>query len=359
MTGPVPSDHVALLVNGGSRRGANAYVDTLRGLEAVGLQVTRSMLMADPSQIPAEVSAAVEAGCRLLVVGAGDGTLGAVAGLLADLPADVRPVLGVVPLGTANDFARTLGLGGGVPGAISALATGKVVDVDLGRANGVPFLNVASLGLSVGATLALRPTLKRRLGPVAYPISGVVAYRQHQPFDARLEFPGGDQEPLELTDLLQITIGNGRHYGGGNTVAPDAGIDDATLDVQVIPTGRLQDHLSLAWLLRSGTLIHHEHVQHLVTPALVVTTGTPQPVNLDGEIAAASPIEVRVHPNALEVAVPRHVRHLSHEGTAGGRPDARRLVQRRPTVGQHPDQAAERRRREDQGGGESPDLDQT
>ena len=319
MTGPVPKSDVSLIVNGGSRRGADAYRQTLQLLRAAGLSVTRSVSLTDLSELPAEVQAAVDDGCRLLVVGAGDGTIGATAGLLADLPADVRPVLGVVPLGTANDFARTLGLQGGLSAAIATLATGKVVDVDLGRANGAPFLNVASLGLSVGATEALRPALKRRLGPLAYPVSGLQAYRQHVPFDARLEFPGGDQEPLELTDLLQITIGNGRHYGGGNTVAPDAGIDDASLDVQVIPTGRLRDHLSLAWLLRSGTLIHHEHVQHVVTPALVLTTKTPQPVNLDGEIAAASPVEVHVQRNAVEVAVPQHARHLRHEGRSSER----------------------------------------
>ena len=314
MTGPVPHDRVALLVNGSSRRGADAYGRTLRGLRSAGLAVMRSVLLRDPAQIPAEVAAAVGATCRLIVVGGGDGTVGAVAGLLADLPPEVRPVLGVVPLGTANDFARTLDLQPGLVPALTALATGKVVDIDLGRANGAPFLNVASLGLSVGATRALHPGLKRRLGPVAYPVATLRAYRRHEPFDVRLEFPDGEREPLELTDLLQVAVGNGRHYGGGNTVAPDAGIDDSNLDVYAVRAGRLRDHLSLARLLRSGNLVHHDHVQHVVTPALVLSTDRPQPVNLDGEISAASPVEFRVQRNAVEVVVPEHVTHLSHEG---------------------------------------------
>jgi diacylglycerol kinase (ATP) len=318
MTGPVPTDRVALLVNGRSRRGADAYDRTLRGLRSTGLEVIRSVLLEDPAQLPAEVAAALAGGCRLLVVGGGDGTVGAAAGLLADLSPAMRPALAVVPLGTANDFARTLGFQPGIDPALTALATGKVVDIDLGRANGAPFLNVASLGLSVGATHALHPGLKRRLGPLAYPVAALRAYRRHQPFDVRLEFPEGDREPLELTDLLQVAVGNGRHYGGGNTVAPDAGIDDATLDVYAVRAGRLSEHLSLARLLRNGTLVHHDHVQHVVTPALVLTTDRPQPVNLDGEISAASPIEFRVQRNAIEVVVPGDATHLSHEGTAAG-----------------------------------------
>jgi YegS/Rv2252/BmrU family lipid kinase len=227
-------------------------------------------------------------------------------------------VLGVVPLGTANDFARTLDLKPGVAPALAALATGQVVDIDLGRANGAPFLNVASLGLSVGATHALHPGLKRRLGLLAYPVAALRAYRRHEAFDVRLEFPDGDREPLELTDLLQVAVGNGRHYGGGNTVAPDAGIDDASLDVYAIRAGRLREHLSVARLLRNGTLVDHEHVQHVVTPAVLLSTDRPHPVNLDGEIAAASPVEFRVQRNAVEVVVPAHITHLSHEGAAAG-----------------------------------------
>ncbi len=314
MSRPVPREPVALLVNGGSRRGASAFGSTLDGLRSAGLDVVRFALLEDPAQLPEVVAGAVDAGCRLVVVGGGDGTLSAVAGLLADVEREVRPVLGVVALGTANDFARTLDLEPGVDPALRALTTGKVVDVDLGRADGVPFLNAASLGLSVAATHALAPGLKRALGPLAYPVATLRAYRQHQPFDVRLEFPEGDHEPLELSDLLQVAVGNGRHFGGGNTIAPDAAIDDATLDIFAVHAGPLGEHLSLARLLRTGKLVHHERVQHIVTPAVRLSTDRPQPVNLDGEISAETPVEFRVQRNAVEVVVPAHVTHLSHDG---------------------------------------------
>jgi len=308
-----PIENAVLIVNGGSRRGFRGYEPARQALQRCGIELVSSALVDDPTSIAAEVSSALRTGTRVLVVGGGDGTVAAVAGLLADVEPAKRPVLAVLPLGTANDFARTLDLPSDLGAAVSALATGKVVDIDLGRANGRAFLNVASLGLSVGATHALRPGLKRRLGPLAYPLAAAVAYRRHQPFSARLEFPEGDFEPLDLGDLLQVAVGNGRHYGGGNTIAPDAGIDDSTLDLYAIRSGRLRDHLSLARLLRNGALIHHEHVQHLVTRAVVLTTDPPQPVNLDGEIATGSPVEFRVQRNAIEVVVPAHVTHLRHD----------------------------------------------
>ncbi|HET9872058.1 MAG TPA: YegS/Rv2252/BmrU family lipid kinase [Propionibacteriaceae bacterium] len=324
MTGLVPREDVALIVNGFARRGARAYEPARRALREAGIQLRHSVLVSDPGQIAAEVGKAVAAGCQLLVVGGGDGTIGGVAGLLADLPPGSRPVLGALPLGTANDFARTLDLAPDLASAVTALATGKVVDIDLGRANGRPMLNVASIGLSVEATRALRPRLKRWLGPAAYPLSVLAAYRRHRPFRARLEFPDGDFAPLDLGDLLQVAVANGRHYGGGNTVAPDAGIDDSTLDVYAIRAGRLRDHLSLARLLRDGTLIEHERVQHLITRSVVLTTDEPQVVNVDGELAAVTPVEFEAQSNAIEVAVPAHVTHLHYDaGSARARLETR------------------------------------
>ena len=127
------------------------------------------------------------------------------------------------------------------------------------------------------------------------------------------KFPEGDQAPLDLGDLLQVGVGNGRHYGGGNTVAPDAGIDDSTLDLYAIAAGKLREHLSVARLLRDGTLVHHDRVQHLVTRSVVLTTDEPLPVNLDGEIATHSPVTFTLQSNAVEVAVPAHVTHLRHD----------------------------------------------
>jgi YegS/Rv2252/BmrU family lipid kinase len=237
----------------------------------------------------------------LVVVGGGDGTVSYAAGRVAG----TNVMLGVLPLGTANDFARTLEIPNSLAEACTTVAEGKVVDIDLGRANGEPFLNVASVGLSVAVTEALSPRLKRHIGPLAYSIATVRAYTRHKPFRARLEFPDGDHEPLELEDLLQVAVGNGRHYGGGNTVSPTAGIDDHTLDIYAILAGPLREHVSIARLLKDGSFIKHDRVYHLTTRSVRLVTDQPLPVNLDGEIATTTPTDFTVQRNAVHVVVPQ------------------------------------------------------
>jgi diacylglycerol kinase (ATP) len=304
----------ALVVNTASRRGADAFQAAREALPGHGMELGLARAVTDPSTLSDVVREAAISGHRLVVVGGGDGTLGGAAGVLADLPGPYHAVLGVLPLGTANDFARTLDIPQGVEAASRVLATGKIVDIDLGRANGRAFLNVASLGLSVEVAHELKPGLKRWLGPAAYAVAALLAYRRHRPFRARLEFPDGEQGPLDLGDLLQIGVGNGRHYGGGATVAPDAGIDDHMLDVFAIEKGRLRDHVTIAGLLRNGRFVDHEKVRHLTTTQVVVTTdGGDQAVNLDGEIGTTTPARFLVQSNALDVVVPQHVRDLRRE----------------------------------------------
>jgi YegS/Rv2252/BmrU family lipid kinase len=308
----------ALIVNVSSRSGAAAFETARDTLTAYGVDLGRCLAVR-PEAVRDAVKEAVQHGHRTLIVGGGDGTISCAAGLLADLPAEARPVLGVLPLGTANDFARTLGIPSRLEDACATIAGGKVVDVDLGRANGAPFLNAASVGLTAAVTRALRPGLKKRLGRLAYPLATLSAYREHLPFAARLTFPHGDLPQVELSDLLQVTVGNGRHYGGGNTVAPEAGIDDHRLDVYAIRSGRLRDYASIARRLRSGAFVEHDRVLHVTTRAVEVSTDEEHPVTLDGEPVGATPTLFEVERNAVDVIVPDDITHLQHDaGMAAG-----------------------------------------
>jgi YegS/Rv2252/BmrU family lipid kinase len=257
-------------------------------------------------------------GHDLVVVGGGDGTVACAAGLVAGT--DVT--LGVLPLGTANDLARTLEIPNDLSEACAAVADGKVVDIDLGRANGQPFLNVASVGLSVGVTQALSPRLKRHIGSLAYGVATLRAYARHKPFRARLEFPEGDHESMKLENLLQVAIGNGRHYGGGNTVSPMAGIDDHTLDIYAILAAPLREHVKIARLLKDGSFIGHDRVYHLTSRRVRLVTEPPLPVNLDGEIATIAPTDFTVQRNAVHVVVPQSSNSASFDGpgAASGSP---------------------------------------
>lgn len=291
---------VAVVVNAGSRRGAEAVDRVTALLGRAGYEDVRTYPVRRGRDLPDRLDEALAGGPDLLVAGGGDGTIGCAAGRVAG----TEVTLGVLPLGTANDFARTLGIPTGLDEAVTALVSGRVVDVDLGRVDGRAYLNVASIGLSVGVTERLTPGLKKRLGPLAYPLATLLAYRHHRPFRARLEFPDGDHEPVELDDLLQVAVGNGRHYGGGNAVSPTASIDDHLLDVYAIVRGRITDHVSIARLLKDGSFVEHERVHHLTTRRVRVVTDPALPVNLDGEIAATTPADFAVDRNALHVIVP-------------------------------------------------------
>ncbi|WP_307865103.1 YegS/Rv2252/BmrU family lipid kinase [Myceligenerans salitolerans] len=295
-----PGARVDLVVNAGARSGADALAAVREVLLTGGVGDLRTHEVTSGGGLAEALDRVMTEPPRLLVVGGGDGTVGAAATRVAG----TTTVLGVLPLGTANDFARTLELSPDPVVAAREMLGGKIVDLDVGRVNGSAYLNVASFGLSVEVTRRLTPRLKRFLGPAAYVVATLRAFRHHRPFAARLEFPAGDQEPLDLDELLQVAVGSGRHYGGGNTVSPTASPDDGLLDVYAIVKGRLRDHVSIARLLRDGSLIEHDQVRHVVTRAVDVVTTVPMPLNLDGELAATTPAAFRVDRNALHVAVP-------------------------------------------------------
>jgi len=213
-------------------------------------------------------------------------------------------VLGLLSLGTANDFARTLGIPTEVERACETIAHGEVVDVDLGLAGDDYFVNVASVGLGVEVTRALSPGLKRKAGALAYPIAAIRAFFYHQPFSATLSFPDGDHPPANFGRLLQVAVGNGRFYGGGLAVAPGADIDDRSLDVYAIELGRSRVLLGAVRYLRSGAFIHQGGVHYHATRTVRIETEPPLAINIDGELVDRPPEVFFLVPEALNVLVP-------------------------------------------------------
>lgn len=292
--------HAALVVNTRSRTGERVFERAREQLVQLGVPIEGAYPMDDAGRIPETVQHLLDDGCDLLVLGAGDGTVSTVVDFLAER----EVMLGLLPLGTANDFARTLQIPTGLTEACETIAAGKMVDIDLGLVGDNYFVNVASIGLSVAVTRALSARLKRRAGRLAYPLASLKAFFSHQTFSARLSFPNGDHPTTEVDQVLQVAIGNGRFYGGGNVVAPDASIDDHTLDVYVIQGGRHRDLIRIARSFRRGDFVHHDNVTHLTTRHLVVDTEPLLPLNIDGEIVTHSRQDFTVARNALHVLVP-------------------------------------------------------
>src|SRR5919106_1602621 len=210
----------ALIVNARSRTGEKAFDKASTLLSSQGVTIGASYPLHDPARLPETVREAVLEGHDPIILGGGDGSVSSTVDFLAHHHA----TLGLLPLGTANDFARTLEIPEDLQAACETIAHGKVVDVDLGLAGDNFYVNVASVGLSAEVTRQLSPQLKKSIGPLAYPVAALKAFFKHEPFAARLSFPEGDHESVDYGRLLQVAVGNGRFYGGGSEVAPCARI---------------------------------------------------------------------------------------------------------------------------------------
>ncbi|MGI8650612.1 MAG: lipid kinase [Rubrobacter sp.] len=310
----VRARRAALVVNTRSRTGREALKRAERQLAGLGVEVEESFAVDDPGRISEVVTGLLGSGdgYEMIILGGGDGTISSTVDHLVGR----EVVLGLLPLGTANDFARTLGIPPDIEGACETIASGKLVDVDLGLAGANYYVNVASMGLGVGVTQALSPGLKRRVGALAYPLAAVRAFFDHEPFAASITFPDGDHEPIELSRLLQVAVGNGRFYGGGLAVSPEAGMDDGTLDIYAIELGRHRDLFGIARYIRSGDFISTDCVYRYRTKRIKIETSPPQKVNVDGEIVATTPEEFSVSENALRVMVPESSTNARFDGAA-------------------------------------------
>ena len=242
----------------------------------------------------------------LLIAAGGDGTLNEVLHGLMDLSKATRPVLGIVPLGTANDFATGCGIPRDPEKALALCMKGKQVPVDVGKANGNWFINAASSGFGAQITATTSPELKRLLGSAAYTVMGAVLAINLHHYQGRLILPG-----REITGSGPVAIvGNGRQTGGGIQVAPHARIDDGLLDVlvvrQISPTALLAAARELQQLPPDG-----EYISYWQTPWLEVHPEEAIPVNLDGEPLRFSTVRYEAVPKAVQLIVPPNCRLLS------------------------------------------------
>ena len=242
----------------------------------------------------------------LLVAAGGDGTLNEVVHGLMALSTDARPVLGVVPLGTANDFATGCDIPRDPHEALALCMEGEGVPIDVGKANEHWFLNAASVGFGAEVTATTPPELKRLLGPAAYTVMGaILAMNPHQ-YHGRLILPD-----REITGSGPVAIvGNGRQTGGGMQVAPRARIDDGLLDILVVrhipPTALLTAARELQELSADG-----EYISYWQTPWAEVYPDESIPVNLDGEPVQFSSVRYEAVPRAIRLIVPPNCPLLS------------------------------------------------
>lgn len=248
----------------------------------------------------------------LVILGGGDGTLSQLAGAVL---ATGKP-LGILPMGTANDFARSLAIPADLEEAIAVIAAGHSAALDVGilgrDAEERPFVNVATLGLGADVARFHRGARKKWLGVLAYPLSWWDAWRASRPFRLTLTLDGETRQ----CRCVQLAVGCGRHYGGGLTLDETASHFDGLLHLYYVkpqPLGR--------WLLLLPALFLGRFSRK---PEVVTWTGREariearrrRPINLDGELAAETPGCFRIEPGALRVFLPPE---SLEEASAAGR----------------------------------------
>jgi YegS/Rv2252/BmrU family lipid kinase len=280
---------------------ADALDDACRALERSGWTLDEVVKVEDVDRVAALVRAHEQP--PLVIAAGGDGTVGAVANALVDTEA----VLAVLPLGTSNDVARSLGVPPDPLEAACMLTEARVVAIDairLRAAGGEErvFLNAATAGVNVAfARQATEPSLRDRFGGLTYPVAAAAAVRESEPFECTLECDGGS----ETVQAVHLSVSNAPVFGGVLCFrVPRASLTDGLLDVIAV------ERLSLARLaLAVGDAFVGRHnpvhgVHAMRVSSLRVSAATDEQIAVDGEVLGTLPAEFEVLPSAIKVVVP-------------------------------------------------------
>jgi YegS/Rv2252/BmrU family lipid kinase len=291
---PVPREAV-LIVNAHSRRGAELFRDARAKLEMAGIRLIAAHGVKDPSKLDDRVREAVADGAPMVIIGGGDGSLSCA----VDFVVDKQCVFALLPLGTANSFARTLGLPLDLDAAIDTIVNGRRKRVDVGVINGDYFVNSAAIGLSPMVAESVPHGLKKWLGRFGYLIWALWCLMRFRSFELIVE----DGRETHKLKALEVRIANGGFHGGVEVV-DDADVDSGEIIVQAV-IGHARRTLIWSWF---STIFRLPARQQTVCDfrgrRMAVITKPSLPISIDGEVSARTPAVVEIAERAIEVVVP-------------------------------------------------------
>jgi YegS/Rv2252/BmrU family lipid kinase len=301
--------HAVFLVNPASANGSTGrrWPELARRAAAAGLE--GATLFSERQGHLAELAreAALD-GAELLVVVGGDGSVNEVVNGLAGLGR--QPAVAVVPRGTGWDFSRTFGIPRKIDDAVQIALQGDVRTIDLGRASyrawdgsdaTAWFANVASAGMSGAIAKRANETTKALGGKASYLWATFAVFSGWEATEIEVAVDG----ERRAGPMFDVVIANGRFFGGGLEICPEAEPDDGLFDVLTIGDVTKRDLVQTMPKMYRGTHLPHPKAELLRGSSVTVTSETPLPIELDGEQPGTTPVTFEVTAGALRLRVPR------------------------------------------------------
>ena len=284
----------ALVVNTQSRTGQDQFEQACAALSGLPFDVDPHPVE-DPDRLQDTMKEVMAKKPDLLILGGGDGTISS----LVDHLVGTDTILGVLPLGTANSFARTLGIPLEMEGAVEVLRSGEPRQIDLGMIDADYFANCAAIGISPQIASTIPHKLKRWFGRAGYLAWAALQFARFRPFELVIG-EGPDAKRMHATE---VRISNGRFHGGVEMIE-EARLDSGEIIVQAVARNGRRG------LLRNwgGTVLgldsRREDIVTFHAQELRIATKPPLPISIDGEVLATTPITARIAAGAIRVMAP-------------------------------------------------------
>lgn len=242
--------------------------------------------------------AAVERGYDMIVAAGGDGTINEVVNGMAEQ--DYRPKLGVIPVGTTNDFARALGIPRNIIKAVDIILDEYSMPLDIGKVNDQYFINIAGGGKLTELTYEVPSKLKTMIGHMAYYVKGIEMLPSVKSTSVRLEYDGNVLED----DIMLFLVSNTNSVGGFEKLAPDAKLDDGYFDLLILKKTNLAEFVRLATLALKGNHLEHKNLIYTQAKNIIVENTEKMQLNIDGEFGGMLPGEFHNLKQHIELFVP-------------------------------------------------------
>ena len=289
------SAKAVMVVNTKSRSGQRSF-DRARARFAELDYLVDAHAVEDPDQLTKTVTDALRSDPEILIIGGGDGTISC----LVDLIVGKGVRLGVLPLGTANSFSRSLGIPLDVEGAVDVIVNGAPRRIDLGMIGDDYFANAAAIGLSPKIAQTVPHLAKRWFGRAGYLSWAALQFLRFKPFTLIV----GSGAEAQRLKVVEVRISNGPFHGGTELVE-SAELDSGRIVVQAVK-GHVKRRLIHNWVASALRMeSRHDDVVEFSGKSLEIATEPPLPISIDGEVLAKTPTTAKVAPGVIEVMAPR------------------------------------------------------